>query len=107
MTGGDPELEREASYAAELLVRSYREKGDADDEPWAAAFIALLRARGWRPTLARAGPDWRRAGGGEPGRMSAADRARVLGDAAAAAEAIRAAGAARAAGKAGDGGDDP
>ena len=60
------DLDREAGYAAELLARAYREKGDADTEPWAAAFIALLRARGWRPTLARAGGDWRQQDGGSP-----------------------------------------
>lgn len=58
--------EQETSAAIDVLVRLLRDRGDADDEPFAAGVIAALKARGWRPTNARPYPDWhqRRAGSG-------------------------------------------
>jgi hypothetical protein len=60
VTGTDDETR--AAVAA--LVFRLRNKGDADDEVFAAEFIAALKARGWRPVLAvSADADWRRASG--------------------------------------------
>jgi len=59
----DPDAETRA--AIDALVHRLRNKGDADDEPFAAEFIAALRGRGWRPTMARPSPDWRQARGSD------------------------------------------
>lgn len=57
------ELDAETRAAIDALVFRLKNRGDSDDEPFAAEFIAALRGRGWRPTEARAAPDWRRAPG--------------------------------------------
>lgn len=60
-------LEAETRAAVAALVHRLRNPGDAnplgaDAEPFAAEFIAALKARGWRPVLAvPAEADWRRA----------------------------------------------
>ena len=60
MTDSDRDsLDRETRAAVDALVSRYRAKGDADDEPWAEEFIAWLKVRGWRPTLAVPAPDWK------------------------------------------------
>lgn len=65
--------DREKRRAVGALVRRLRERAAAaaagaddvaDDEPFAAEFIAALWGQGWRPVLAR--PDWRRRPGGRP-----------------------------------------
>jgi len=71
------ELDSETRAAIDALVFRLKNRGDADDEPFAAEFIAALRGRGWRPTEARPGPDWRRASGDakvpDAGRPGSAD----------------------------------
>jgi hypothetical protein len=56
--------DRERRAAIDSLVYRLRNRGDADDEPFAAEFITALWGRGWRPVLAR--PDWRRQPQGRP-----------------------------------------
>lgn len=41
--------DREKRFAVDALVFRLRNRGDADDEPLAAEFIAALWGRGWRP----------------------------------------------------------
>jgi len=54
----------ETRAAVEALVYRLRNRGDADDEPFAQEYVAALKARGWRPVLAvPADADWRRASG--------------------------------------------
>lgn len=56
---GQTDIDRETRLAVEALVYRLRNRGDADDEPFAAEFIAALKARGWRPTAAVPSPHWR------------------------------------------------
>lgn len=52
--------DREKRAAVDALVHRLRNRGDADDEPFAAEFIAALWGRGWRPVEAlRPAADWR------------------------------------------------
>jgi hypothetical protein len=51
------EAETQAAIAA--LVFRLQNRGEADDEGLATEFIAALKIRGWRPTLAAAPPKWR------------------------------------------------
>lgn len=69
MTDPDKEtLDRETREAVDALVRRLRDKGDADDEPFAAEYVAFLRGCGWRPVLAvPASADWRRRPAGSTG----------------------------------------
>jgi hypothetical protein len=63
----------ETRAAAAALVYRLRNRGEADDEPFAQEFIAALKARGWRPVLALPpSADWRHASGGS--RVPDADR---------------------------------
>jgi hypothetical protein len=56
--------DNETRAAVEALVYRLRNRGDADDEPFAQEFITALKARGWRPVLAvPVDADWRRASG--------------------------------------------
>jgi hypothetical protein len=63
------DLDNETRAAISALVHRLRNPGDADPlgadaEPFAAEFIAALKARGWRPVLAvPVDADWRRASG--------------------------------------------
>jgi hypothetical protein len=70
MTDPDREaLDRETRDAVDALVQRLRNKGDADDEPFAMEYLAFLKGLGWRPVLAvPASADWRRrgTGGGTP-----------------------------------------
>jgi hypothetical protein len=70
MTDPDREvLDRETREAIDALVKRLRSKGEADDEPFAAEYIAFLKGLGWRPVLALpSSADWRRrgTGGGTP-----------------------------------------
>ena len=59
-------LESETRAAIDALVHRLKNRGDADDEPFAAEFIAALKGRGWRPTNARPLPDWHYRKGGTP-----------------------------------------
>lgn len=61
-----PDLDRESRSAVDALVYRLktREPG-TDDEPFAQEFITALRARGWRPTEARAPWDYRKAPHGD------------------------------------------
>jgi hypothetical protein len=61
----DIELDKETRAAIDALVWRLNNRGDADAEPFAAEFIAALKARGWRPTLARPAPDWHYRSHGE------------------------------------------
>jgi len=93
MTDSDREtLDRETRDAVDALVQRLRNKGDADDEPFAMEYLAFLKGVGWRPVLAvPASADWRRrgTGGGTPDptgeggaeylAMKAALRARATG----------------------------
>lgn len=50
--GGDVEredLDAETQRAIKALVYRLRNRGEADDEPFATEFMLALRARGWRP----------------------------------------------------------
>jgi hypothetical protein len=60
--------DRETAAAVEALTRrlANRDPG-TDDEVFALEFITALRARGWRPTEARARPAWQRPHGGGSG----------------------------------------
>lgn len=53
--------DREKRFAVDALVYRLRNRGEADDEPLAAEFIAALWGRGWRPIDAL-GPAARRTG---------------------------------------------
>lgn len=58
------DLDTETRAAIDALVFRLRNRGDADDEPFAQEFIAALKARGWRPVLVPPPEaDWRRAPG--------------------------------------------
>jgi hypothetical protein len=59
-------LDRESRAAVDALVwrLKNRDKDDDNDELFAVEFITALKGHGWRPTLARPSPDWRRTGGG-------------------------------------------
>jgi hypothetical protein len=60
-----PDLDRESTAAVDALVYRLRNRGDGegqfatDDEPFAQEYVIALRARGWRPTEARAPWDYR------------------------------------------------
>jgi hypothetical protein len=60
--------DRETAAAVDALTRRLRTRySDADAEVFALEFITALRARGWRPTEARAIPAWQRPrGSGTP-----------------------------------------
>ena len=60
MTGTGISTDQETQYAVDALVYRLRNRGGADDEPFAAEFIAALKLRGWRPTAARPSPPWHR-----------------------------------------------
>jgi hypothetical protein len=52
--------DRETAAAVEALTHRLRNRDPStDDEVFALEFITALRARGWRPTEARARPAWR------------------------------------------------
>jgi hypothetical protein len=56
--------DRETRSAIDALVHRLRNRDPGtDDEVFALEFITALRARGWRPTEARAAPAWRRPRG--------------------------------------------
>lgn len=57
------DTDRETQAAINALVYRLRNRGDADDEPFAAEFITALRQRGWRPTEAKPLPAWKRPAG--------------------------------------------
>jgi hypothetical protein len=82
------ESDAETRAAVDALVYRLRNRGDADDEPFAQEFIAALKARGWRPVLAvPVDADWRRAAGSS----RVPDAAKPGGDAYLAAKAAMAA----------------
>jgi hypothetical protein len=64
----DTDTIAETKAAIDALVYRLRNRGDADDEPFAQEFVAALKARGWRPTPAGQSPGWDRqfGGGSEP-----------------------------------------
>lgn len=51
--------DREKRAAVSALVRRLENRGDADDEPFAAEFITALWGRGWRPLEVLRPHDWR------------------------------------------------
>jgi hypothetical protein len=56
--------DRETAAAVGALTRRLAARAPGtDDEVFALEFITALRARGWRPTEARALPAWRRPAG--------------------------------------------
>jgi hypothetical protein len=56
--------DHETAAAVEALTHRLRNRDPGtDDEVFALEFITALRARGWRPTEARALPAWRRPAG--------------------------------------------
>jgi hypothetical protein len=58
------DFDNETRAAIDALVYRLRNRGDADDEPFAQEYLAALKARGWRPVLAvPPGAGWRRASG--------------------------------------------
>jgi hypothetical protein len=59
------DLDRETQAAIEALVYRLRNRADEDDEPFAQEYVTALRARGWRPTSARASWDYRNAHHGD------------------------------------------
>jgi hypothetical protein len=95
--------DREKRRAIDALVHRLRNKGDADDEPFAAEFIAALWGQGWRPTLAKPLPDWHYRGHGEAPDASKPGGADYL----AAKAGLLARAEDRAAGAAPDGGEQP
>jgi hypothetical protein len=55
-----PDLDRETKSAVDALVyRLKNREPGTDDEPFAQEYVIALRARGWRPTEARAPWDYR------------------------------------------------
>lgn len=77
----DPEfLDAETRAAVDALVHRLRNRGDADDEPFAAEFIAALKGRGWRPTNARPAPDWHQRPAGHRGTPPGAIAKLIAGD---------------------------
>ena len=69
MTDPDREtLDRATRDAVDALVSRLRNRGDADDEPFAMEYLAFLKGLGWRPLLVLpAAADWRRARGSGDG----------------------------------------
>ena len=60
-----PPDDAETRAGIELVMRMLQNRGDADDEPFAAEVVMALRGHGWRPVLAvPASADWRRRGDG-------------------------------------------
>jgi hypothetical protein len=61
-------LDRATRDAVDALVSRLRNRGDADDEPFAMEYLAFLKGLGWRPLLVLpAAADWRRARGSGKG----------------------------------------
>jgi hypothetical protein len=75
----DAGTDRATTEAVQALTSRLRNRGEADDEPLAAEFIAWMKLRGWRLTPAAMAPGWERkfGGGAEPGDEYRAARAAI------------------------------